>query len=1112
MTITRPAAPLAVLLAAAFAAGQEPVPLVGAKDPAAGWKFDNGREFPGATGGLTADPGVTHNGRPSLKLVGDFTKGGGYVQAGRAIDKLDVRELVLWVRNPDADRFTLRLTDGSGQTHQLVLKTEPGPDWQKIVLPVERFFARRGQADAVTTVAKYESWGGAKDGRWHGPATGLYVLLTNGGSNAVRTLWLGDVTVIPPPTAVPGADVTTAVRLDEVADGRHDWKLSLGEVKGAKGSFAVETDAGRSHLRLAADFTAGGAYVAAIKDLADLDAKDVTAFRLRVRSANASTVTVQVVDATGQTHQRKGLKLTADGKWHDLVLKPAGLAGGEHWGGANDAKWHGPAARVVISVTSESDPGKKPVVDLADVTADTVRSSFVQAPAFRAGFATGSALPSGWKTAGDVSVDPKARDNGGALLLSRPLADVEKPCTAESPAFPVSPGIWQLAAATRSDLTSPDNSYRGVVTLECLDVAGKPVESVTLADVFGKRDWAKAAKTVELPKGVATAKFRVALHKAHGRFWVDDLSAAPVGPAPRRDDRVSRLLFATPALGNLLLPTDPRTVAVTVEAKRPLRDDRRTLTYVVRDYWGAEQTRPAAVALGPPEKDKDKLVYRATIDLSAAPLEVGRYYELHAELPLDGEPFRNHTSFAILPEAETKKYKPEEVPFTSRNWDNRIPEFIRLSDRLGVRVCGLWGGWSAKPPYKPEAPGLDLCKQLGMGWLTTTPAKFIELGKRDYDEAALRQGVRNLIETYGKHRPLVINLGNEPHGTGEKVRANVEAYRVLYEEVKKVDPTITVVATSVEPNEEYFKLGYGKWCDAFDFHIYERPEDVRRTIGEYRALMKKYGVEKPIWSTELGLNSQGVPRHVVAAEVTKKFATFFAAGGANASWFGLLYPDPDGKQHGSSGDSHNVFDCRFNRYAPRLDAVAYYHAVNAIAVKKFVAEKSYPGGVRAFLFRDRDGKSLQVLWADKGRHDVAVLLPGVKDVRVIRGDGTRRQLDADGKDVTLTVSEEPLLVLYDGGPAGLPDAFGKPAAVLAAVPVTVARTGPTAITVTLGGAGEVALLAPPFWDVKRAADSLVFTVAPPAGSAVRQADLTVTITDAAGRRRGELYLRALVAE
>ena len=43
------------------------------------------------------------------------------------------------------------------------------------------------------------------------------------------------------------------------------------------------------------------------------------------------------------------------------------------------------------------------------------------------------------------------------------------------------------------------------------------------------------------------------------------------------------------------------------------------------------------------------------------------------------------------------------------------------------------------------------------------------------------------------------------------------------------------MATSVEPNEEYFRAGYGKWCDAYDFHVYEGAEDVRKAIESYRA-------------------------------------------------------------------------------------------------------------------------------------------------------------------------------------------------------------------------------------------------------------------------------------
>ena len=110
-----------------------------------GWTFDNGREFPGAVGKLSVDKADG----ACLRLDGDFSKGGNYVQAGRKIDNVDIRELSMWIRSPDADRLSLRINDASGQTHQIVIQTEAGGAWQHVVLPLERFFARRGEADAV---------------------------------------------------------------------------------------------------------------------------------------------------------------------------------------------------------------------------------------------------------------------------------------------------------------------------------------------------------------------------------------------------------------------------------------------------------------------------------------------------------------------------------------------------------------------------------------------------------------------------------------------------------------------------------------------------------------------------------------------------------------------------------------------------------------------------------------------------------------------------------------------------------------------------------------------------------------------------------------------------
>ena len=1037
-----------------------PVPLIDAAKPAEGWTFNNGQEFPGATGKLEAMEG-------GLRLIGDFTGGGGYVQAQRSIADIDVRVLSFDVRAEGSEEFTLRIGDGSEQCHQIVLKIDPAKSWQPVNLPLENFFRDRGTAGALTNIARYESWGGAKDGKWHGPAKYVCFLLGNGGANKVRTLEFRDLKIEPMPQAVAGAEVVESVELDEVIDGAHEWNFSNGpEFKGATGGLEA-----KDHFELRGDFAKGGAYCAAIRPLDEFQAADLKAIRMEVKTKNAATVSVQMVDGTGQTHQKKGIPIPTDDVWHEVIIDPQKIAGGEHWGGANDSQWHGPAKMFAISVTAGSDEqGKQPVLEMRHIRGEFLLPVFSGKPALEDDF--GSGLPAGWTSSGKVE--------SSALKLSRTVDEAEKSCGFSTTTFPVVSGRWLASLRSKSELESPDNSYHGAVVLEVLAPSGKTITTLPIAEIFGKRDWQTSQATLDLPVGAAAARLKGELRKTWGTLWLDDLALSPLDPAPLRAGRVERLLFSTAAFGNLLLPDDSKIVNVEVISRKPLPASSRSLAWRVCDYWGVEQKDPAKASLNGPTTKDGKFIYTAAIDLSGVPLETGRYYEVHASL--DAEKFKNHTGLAILPEAITHRYKPEEVPFTARNWDNRIPEFIRLTHRLGVRMCGVWGGWSEKSPYTPEAPGLDLVKELGMGWVTGTPAAQIERGSTDYDEKALREGMRNFLTTFAKHRPLVVNLGNEPHGTGDRVLKNAEAYRVLYDEVKKFDPAIKVVATSVEPNEEYFKAGYGKSCDAFDFHIYESAENVRRTIGQYRELQKKYGVEKPIWSTELGLNSQGMTRLTVASELPKKFATFFAAGGENVSWFGLLYPDGDGSSHGSSGDSHNVFDCRFNRYNPRLDAIAYYHAVNSIAVKRFVEEKLYPDGTRAVLFRDTDKHNLLVAWNDAKPRHAEWQLAGTRELTHIAIDGRSTLLKSVNGDYRLTVSAEPVMLLYDGNaklPAGLPDSPVQLSAVAGEVKCSTLKQWE----------GTKALLTPPRWTAKKTKQSnseVIWKTTPPASTTARE--------------------------
>lgn len=1031
---------LAIWVTLAFAAfSQQPVALIDPSQPAGGWRFDNGREFPGARGKLElAAEGF--RGQPVLSLHGDFTQGGNYVQAWVALPKDRLDTLSFWVNAPvGSKRLPIRYTDANDQVHQINLKLNEKGGWQQLVLPLDKFFKTMGTSSALDIVAGYETWDGGQDRQKHQkpqqPSPNLAILASRAMETTAGTILISDVLFQPSGQA---AAIQQTIPLDKMLqEGELDWGFNLGqEFAGAKGGLDLVCDQpepGRYAMRLHADFTGGGAYVGVRKSFSRLEVQALNALRLRMRSTTASSFAIRLVDGTGQCHQRKGIAFTADGQWHEVAIVPTEIAGGEHWGGANDGRWRDTVQLIELMLNVESHAGKLPDLTITDMRADVTVAASVQPASFAEGFESAPVPP--WQTAGTVQTDHQGvAPSTQSLRLQRPLDALQTDTWATSPAFAVNPGAWQLSYAWKAQLHSPDNSYHGSTALEVLDRGGKPLETIPLGIGSGAADWQQVSQPVILPRGAAQARFRVQLNKTYGSFWLDDVSAAPLRTAPIIQ-RVERVRLATGVVGNLFLPGDKIRFQVTVEAVEPLDKNQQLLRYSVRDYWGAPQFPPGEVGLDKAPRQGDRFVYSTTIDLPEDGLAVGKYYELHVEIPQEGGPVGEYSGLAILPPAAARQCSPDQVPFTIRNWDSRIPDYFRLADRLGLRLLGVWGGWSARAPYTPHCPGIELCNELGAKWITGTPASSVEReGFTEYGEDALRQGMANFLREYAGRGLAMIALGNEPHGTGQKVLDNVRAYKAIYETVKAFDPQIRVIGTSVEPNEEYFRAGYQNYLDAYDFHIYEHYTNVRRTIGEYRALMQKYQAVKPIHSTELGLNSQGQTRQAVAVEMIKKFTVFFAAGGSTVSWFTIQYPDPDGKARGQFGDSHCVFDCKYNLYNPRLDAVTYYQLVNGICDKKFVEERQYANGAQAYLFRDSSGNCLQVLWLDDAREEALVPLPANQNVDLVRVDGSRAALVSTGGGISLTLSAEPVLLFYRAPQAGLAETLGRPTLSLTEIP------------------------------------------------------------------------------
>lgn len=127
------------------------------------WTYSDGREFPGAKGALVHDPDVGHAGKGSLRLKADFTAGGSYVSGGRNLPpRSDLKELRFWLRGDVVTNLGIRVEDSSGQVHQKPVPLTGTRDWQEVIVSFEK-------------VAGGDHWGGANDGKWHGPVKAFQI-------------------------------------------------------------------------------------------------------------------------------------------------------------------------------------------------------------------------------------------------------------------------------------------------------------------------------------------------------------------------------------------------------------------------------------------------------------------------------------------------------------------------------------------------------------------------------------------------------------------------------------------------------------------------------------------------------------------------------------------------------------------------------------------------------------------------------------------------------------------------------------------------------------------------------------------------------------------------
>jgi len=163
--------------------------------------------------------------------------------------------------------------------------------------------------------------------------------------------------------------------LDDFDKEPSGWKYIGGqEFPGATGSLTFDPGAaheGKGSYHLLGDFTGGGAYVGTWRDL---PARDLKELRIWVKAVNLKAIMVRIVDGSDQCHQRD-MPITPSPDWQEFVLTFTSVAGGNHWGGANDGVWHGRAKAYGLNIPNGhfvGDPkkGELWIDDIEGVLAD----------------------------------------------------------------------------------------------------------------------------------------------------------------------------------------------------------------------------------------------------------------------------------------------------------------------------------------------------------------------------------------------------------------------------------------------------------------------------------------------------------------------------------------------------------------------------------------------------------------------------------------------------------------------------------------------------------------------------------------------------------------------
>lgn len=212
---------------------------------------------------------------------------------------------------------------------------------------------------------------------------------------------------------------------------------------------------------------------------------------------------------------------------------------------------------------------------------------------------------------------------------------------------------------------------------------------------------------------------------------------------------------------------------------------------------------------------------------------------------------------------------------------NLLDTYVNLSQQKNIEILlplVFTPQWASARPNEPSAynkPGLAAEPKNISDWINYVRA----VGMR-------YKGKINCYEIWNEPNVKLFFSGS--------VDQMVLLTKTAHDTLKEIDPKIKIVSPSPDGKgqawlDEFLSKGGGNYVDIIGFHFYVMPgppEDMVSSIQRVKYIMKKHGINKPLWNTEAGWDRQKtLTDKEAAAYVARSYILNWAEGVKRFYWY-----------------------------------------------------------------------------------------------------------------------------------------------------------------------------------------------------------------------------------